>query len=102
MNRGPVLRDLHQDLGQLVESVAPGAHIGNLSDTDVPMEREMPASEVEITADSQQHEETGGGNEASRRDELPKPPADGTSPDSGNSAEGAADVESTAVPPMFH
>jgi segregation and condensation protein B len=91
-----------EDLGQLVENVAPGAQVAGVSDEAAPAEPEPLASEPGIPADWQEQGEAGGDGEVpAPEDSSKRPVEDETNRDAAGSADGATDAESAASP-TFH
>ncbi len=88
-----------EDLGQLVETVAPGAQVAGIPDAAAPAAPEITASDANVMVDE--------AVAAENQDEFPNGPPESaaeaaTKPDSGDRAEPVTNVESTTASPTLH
>ena len=91
-----------EDLGQLVDTVAPGAQVGGIPDAVESTAPEATASETDIAGEPRQEDEAVGGMETAERNGAPEPIAeDEVNPDSGEQR-AADEVESGTPFPTFH
>jgi segregation and condensation protein B len=91
-----------EDLGQLIDTVAPGAQVGGVADAIESPQAEATVAETDIGRETQGEEYGGGGNETADRAASPDP-AGGDGATSNPGEQRAADeVESTTTTSTFH